>query len=102
MINSNHPLADTLSKENKRCIESLHTISNIVVNLAKESEEIAIILFPLWEEIEYSLQKLWGFPEDPKYHKSYNYPYCICPKLDNEDSYPHLSYRTEGCPIHKE
>jgi len=26
---------------------------------------------------------------------------CKCPKMDNENAYPHRSYRSQTCPLHR-
>lgn len=52
-------------------------------------------------QIEFSLQRLWGFPEDINYHRFWELPKCTCPKLDNEDAYPTGYYvRVQSCPLH--
>jgi len=54
-----------------------------------------------WEQNEYRLQELWGFPKDPNYHKFWEMSGCTCPKIDNEDSYPTGFYiHTQNCPLH--
>lgn len=54
-----------------------------------------------WIENEYMLQALWGFKEDPRYHKFWNMKGCTCPKLDNEDAYPTGFYTLNAsCPLH--
>jgi hypothetical protein len=54
----------------------------------------------LIELIEYRLQFLWGFKQDFKYHKFWNTPKCKCPRMDNEDSYPHRQYKSALCKVH--
>jgi len=53
------------------------------------------------EQIEYRLQKVWGFPEDSNYHRWWEVPKCTCPRLDNLDNYP-TKYRNIDlqCPVH--
>lgn len=53
-------------------------------------------------QIEYELQDLWKFKRDKKYHRFWEIPGCECPKLDNEDCYPHRRVINEGCPYHGE
>jgi len=56
-----------------------------------------------WEQNEYRLQALWGFPLDSKYHKFWEMPGCTCPKMDNDDAYPTGYYTRSGdCPLHGE
>jgi len=52
-------------------------------------------------EIDFKLQELWGFPQDPNYHRWWEVPKCVCPKLDNTDSYG-TNYRIirGDCPVH--
>lgn len=55
----------------------------------------------LLTELEYDLQELWGFPMDSKYHKFWERPHCLCPKMDNRDRYPSGYYViNEECPLH--
>ena len=50
---------------------------------------------------EFELQKLWGFPEDARFHRFWEAPKCTCPKMDNEDSYPSGYYVNNlNCPLH--
>ena len=50
---------------------------------------------------EYELQKLWKLPLDIKFHRYWETPKCTCPKIDNQDQYPHGYYLTQiNCPLH--
>ncbi|UOF80632.1 hypothetical protein [Caudoviricetes sp.] len=54
-----------------------------------------------WHNIQFALQKAWGFPEDKKYHRWWYLPQCTCPKLDNDDAYPTGYYTVSAnCPVH--
>jgi len=52
-------------------------------------------------EIEYTLQRLWGFPENSDYHRFWNVPHCKCCSLDNEERLG-TPYRiiNKECPVH--
>lgn len=53
--------------------------------------------------IEFNLQRLWKFPEDPKFHRYQEYIVgCTCPRLDNREliGYSADRYRTSDCPWH--
>lgn len=50
--------------------------------------------------IEFELQKLWGYSRDAKMHRFWETPKCECPKMDNRDAYPHLQFINEKCPLH--
>lgn len=39
----------------------------------------------LFEENEFALQELWGFPKDASMHRWFSFPGCECPILDNEE-----------------
>jgi hypothetical protein len=53
------------------------------------------------ELAEFELQKLWGFPEDSKFHRFWHTPKCTCPKLDNDDNYPSGYYSINlQCKLH--
>jgi hypothetical protein len=54
------------------------------------------------ENIEFMMQEAWGFPKDSNYHTHwFELPKCICPKMDNKDSYgtPYRVIRVD-CPVH--
>ena len=53
------------------------------------------------KECDITLQDLWGFEENEDYFRFWEVPYCLCPKLDNEDAYPTGYYVVNGnCPVH--
>ncbi len=52
-------------------------------------------------QIEFNLQELWKFKKDKSYHKSWELPKCTCPRMDNNDRYPHGPYIINfGCILH--
>jgi hypothetical protein len=59
-------------------------------------------LFAEWTDINYYLQKCWGFPQDRNYHRFWEVPKCLCAKLDNSDAYPYRQYISGDCPVHGE
>jgi len=88
-IKSRHQLRDTIQ-------EKMETIPESDVTELQG-------LFKLWTKNEFKLQKLWNFPEDINFHKSWHLPKCTCPKLDNDERHPIGFYiRTVGCPIHNQ
>lgn len=50
--------------------------------------------------LEFKLQKLWGFPRNANFHRFWEVPKCECPKMDNEDRYPHSQVINQSCPLH--
>ena len=95
----NHNLADRMnvSQENREKIVVLHRQLEDVLNNPPEDAPERVT------EIEYELQSLWGFSQDPKYHR-YNYRIkgCRCGTLDNDDMVGFTANRwvTQGCPWH--
>lgn len=52
-------------------------------------------------ELEFKLQRLWGFEVNENYHEWYNVPKCKCPKADNWDMRgTEFKYYSTECPIH--
>lgn len=101
MINTFHPKYEVLSQDRVLTIDLLHTVRDLIEVCAKQSEDVAKDLYSIWLKNETTLQKMWGFDEDVKYIKWWNYPRCTCPKMDNDDAYPSGYYVTSGnCPIH--
>lgn len=55
------------------------------------------------QNLEFRLQELWGFPQDPKFHRYQQHiKGCTCPVIDNMDLFGHDAsrYRTSNCPWH--
>lgn len=54
------------------------------------------------EDIEFALQKTWGFAENRNFHEWYNVPKCRCPKMDNADNRgTEFRIYNESCPVHR-
>ena len=82
MNNLNQKLADDkgLSDITVGLINDLHKGAEHVINNPEKYDNPLLTL----ENIEYSLQKLWGFPLDKNYHHySFKLKDCTCPKDDN-------------------
>lgn len=54
-----------------------------------------------WTEVNNVMQDVWGFEINSNNHASWRLPHCTCPKMDNDDFYPTMTYFTMGCPIHE-
>lgn len=51
--------------------------------------------------VEFEIQRLYGFPEDAKYHRFWETPKCKCPYFDNRDRYLTGAHIIEtSCPLH--
>lgn len=104
MINTKHPQYKNLSAHEIESINCLHKVREYIEKTALQSDiKTAKILYPLWIENERTLQQLWQFKVDDKYIKTWWYPKCTCPKMDNDDAYPTgYYYVNTSCPIHGE
>lgn len=79
-----------------------HWLKLVIYDMMLDTEDPKLLksLAKDLTEIEYELQKLWGFPLDANYHKFWEYPKCECPVMDNEDRYPHSRIMNLNCPLH--
>jgi hypothetical protein len=84
-------------------IKDMHILKQVIyVDIEQETnpnrlQQLASDL----QEVEFELQRLWGFKEDARFHKFWEYPKCTCPKMDNNDSYPSGRYSIHSnCPLH--
>lgn len=101
MINKQHPNYASLNQHEIDAINYLHIAREAIFNAAEKNEYIAKELYLCWMELEATLQVIWGFPQNTNYIRTWYYPHCTCPKIDNDDNYPHGHYVTnEECPIH--
>lgn len=77
-----------------------------VYNLVKalEKEQCPVVLKDLvnkWTKLQFELQKLWGFEQNPDFHRFWDLPKCTCPKIDNEDLYGmNFSIKNLKCILH--
>ena len=79
-----------------------HEIELQIRDAVLENKDVKELLAS-WRLNEYNLQRLWGFPENSNFFREWEIPGCTCPKMDNEDRYPHGPYYFNGhCPIHKD
>ena len=86
-------------------IKQMHTFKHLLFEDVKKMDDgrVARIrqMSKVHEMIELELQRLWGFKEDHKFIKFWEFPKCVCPKLDNEDRWPSGVYVYNcSCPIH--
>lgn len=92
-----------VSDENIEKLKEVHVRKLEVFDKMKETEdknllkELAITV----ENIEFELQKLWGFEEDKNMHEWYMVPKCACPKIDNHDNRgTEFKIINLDCPVH--
>lgn len=98
-----------LSDENLEELKSLH-VTKIelfeMMDMADPKNPPSEQFFPkcaeLIKEIEFLMQRAWGFSEDADYHTWwYQAPHCSCPKADNAERFG-TKYKIvrEDCPLH--
>ena len=88
MINQNLVNRQKVSAEDVKKIVKLQTIRKYFydfIELSNDKEEIRR-LDRIITQIEFQLQKLWGFPQNRNFHRWFDVPKCSCPKGDNADS----------------
>jgi hypothetical protein len=82
----------------KNCLKEKLKIYDAIEN----SEENLEQFYKKITDIEYNLQILYGEEEDITYHKFWETPKCICPKIDNLEIYPSIKpIFNDKCPIHR-
>lgn len=102
IININLAEKQHLTPETIERLENLH----IAMQKHKDTpiEEIDDIpaYVELIKEIEFAMQRLWGFTEDSSYHNHwYLDPKCRCPVLDNRELQgTGRSIINLSCPLH--
>ena len=58
-------------------------------------------LFDEYTINEFLLQRTWGFPESADFHAWFDFPHCMCPKLDNRERVgTPYGVVVMDCPIH--
>jgi hypothetical protein len=103
MINLKLAEKQKLSQETIKNIEKLHEEVQLILNAMKVTDDKNQLqqLSDDWHNLQFKLQKLWGFKEDINYHPWWELPKCTCPKLDNNDAWPTGFYcKIQDCPIH--
>lgn len=94
-----------ISSEVKEMIDFFHINRDNIFKLMRKIDDRAILrqLDCLLDQLEATLQTLWGFPVDDRYYMFWLRPKCECPIMDNNERYPTGYYVINGgCPIHGE
>lgn len=87
----NHNLFETRGCwDNLSAIKEAHELKLCIQHLIIETSNRRLLKSLALDitEIEFELQRLWGFSQDAKSHRFWNLPKCTCPKHDNEDRHP--------------
>lgn len=102
ILNPNLVKQQNLSNTTIELLEGLH-----IAMAAHKNRELSDIpdipeYVELIQEIEFAMQRLWGFEEDSKYHNHwFTDPKCQCPVFDNHDlSGINRSVINLSCPLH--
>lgn len=92
-----------ITSSNLKLIKSLHEVKYVLHKNILNTDDSDIIKKNVEQltDIEFQLQKAWGFKENKNYHRFWETPKCTCPKMDNDDSYPSGYYVIDSiCPLH--
>src|ERR1035437_6269419 len=105
-LNSSLANHQKCTDEEIELIKGLHSIKYLNIQSAKNHLDNGVVLRALSKidtQIEFALQRVWHFPLDQNFHRFWHFPGCTCPKMDNEDAYPHGYYtKAMDCPVHVE
>ena len=91
-----------LTPERIELLENLHLAMNNHKQTPIEDIEDIQKYVSLIEEIEFAMQRLWGFDENASYHNHWFMdPKCSCPKLDNKELFGiDRKIVNNGCKLH--
>lgn len=103
MLNDKLAVKQGLDETTREVINKLHLLREFIEDYKTTNPKKIKFLYKEWYENELLLQKLWKFKVDENYIRFWEFPYCTCPKMDNEDRYPTGHYIVHGdCPVHGE
>lgn len=96
-------IGQQVSKEEIEQIIVIHKQRHDLKKFLETVDDVELIgiIFNQLTRMEFDLQILWNFKPDSVYHRSWDWPKCTCPKLDNMDAFPFMQYYSGGCPLHK-
>jgi len=85
------------SETEKQLLETHKKLYEIKQNPEEYSDVLELVT-----DLEYSLQELWGFKKDKKYHiHQFEIKTCTCPWMDNlERAGSGMFIYNQQCPIH--
>ena len=78
-----------ITPEGEELIQELHGRKIAVYKTIEATDDPAELeaLADLITQIEFALQRAWGFPQSIAYHRFWETPKCSCPQMDNEECY---------------
>jgi len=108
-LNQHLLLKNNVSKENQeKIVKKYDELKNLFDELKKneqkikENKKLAFEYINKIQDLEFELQELWGFDQNPNYHRYWHLnPICQCPRMDNND-YFGVDRRiySSDCPLH--
>jgi|ERR1035437_181101 hypothetical protein len=102
-LNRNLAERQKVTDEQLEALKLSHQLRWMLFETAKKTKEPLKLkmLAALYNVLETEQQKLWNFPLDPNFHRFFDFPGCLCPRMDNIDALG-TAYRVhvENCPIH--
>ncbi len=111
MINFNEELIEkqNVTAEQKQELEHIYKLLEGTVTIATDlqtsdnlTHTTGSVISNTIRDIEFMLQKNWNFPQNEDYHTyQLKLPGCLCPKMDNEDSFgSSYKWTNQECPYH--
>ena len=92
-----------ITDEQLEALKLSHQLRWMLFETAKATKEPTQLkmLAAVYDALEFEQQALWNFPRDPNFHRFFDFPGCICPRIDNIDALG-TPYRitVQTCPIH--
>ena len=78
-----------ITPEGEELIQELHgrKVAAYETIMATDDPNELEMLTDLITQIEFALQRAWGFPQSVAYHRFWETPKCSCPQMDNEERY---------------
>ncbi len=100
LVKKQHVTDDQLEIIKQLHVEKEHIFDHM---RRTDNQRLLVLLSDIVTEIEFDLQRVWGFECNKNMHRFWNVPKCSCPKFDNEDRYgtPYTIVNL-GCLVHGE
>lgn len=92
-----------VTDEQLSALKMSHQLRHVIFEGAKSTTEPLKLkmLAAMFEALEFEQQELWNFPRDKNFHRWFDFPGCLCPKLDNAGMIGiDRRIRAQNCPIH--
>jgi hypothetical protein len=105
-LNKNLAIKQKVTDEQLEALKLSHLLRSFLFDTAEKSlsEPLKLqMLANVFDSLETEQQKLWNFEQNPDMHMFFNFPGCLCPKMDNRERLG-TPYKiiNHNCPIHGE